>query len=137
MSGRDVNLGSLCHLPPPTILSCDTMRVLRFPLHCARGTKLIHATILDFMMEFYCFLITNLRWAAALQLWRSPWDLGRPYGLATPRLYCTLRPSLPHVILESGHKRGKESLCLQASILQDLFPPRSLLIPRPWLPPTK
>lgn len=67
LSDRAMNMGSLCHLPPPTILSCDTMRELRFPFHCACCRKLIYATIVDFMMEFYCFLITNLRWEAALQ----------------------------------------------------------------------
>ena len=45
-SGREVNLGFLCHLPPPTILSCHTTRVqVRWPLHWARGRELIYATI--------------------------------------------------------------------------------------------
>lgn len=46
LSGREVNLGFLCHLPSPTILSCHTTRVLvRSPLLWAHGRELIYATI--------------------------------------------------------------------------------------------
>lgn len=55
----DVKLGSLCHLPPSTVLSCHIRRALRPPSQCARGRELTCATIEDFRMEFYWFGFEN------------------------------------------------------------------------------